>query len=285
MDCLIEYIHPFIRYARFLKLDTSSKYEETIPYDNRLFYCYEGEGQIIADDITYTLKKGDLLLLKSGICYHLLTPTQGNTNYLTLNFDYLFHNRNLEVPIPPAIAAKFDSTQLLEYVNFKKTPELNKVVYLDKFHIVEQDLLEVEHVYTRQINCYHLRLTGLFYVVFSKIITEIGLRKSEIRTITYKIDQIIDYIQLNYATDLSNKMIGDHFHFHPNYVNHLMVTYTGYSLHQYLLRIRISEAIRLLETTDHKISVIAYIVGFSDISHFSNCFKKFTGKSPKNYIV
>ena len=284
MNCTIENIHPFIRFARFLRLDEKSRYEETIPYDHRLFYCYAGAGQIIADGNVWTLKKGDLLLFQSGTRYHLLTPAQGSVTYLALNFDYLYGSRNLEIPIPPAATTKFDSSQILEHIHFEKTTELNEVVFLDQFSVIEPDLLEMADTYTRQINCCHLRLTGLFYMIFSRIVTELGLRKSEIRTITHKIDRIIDYIQLNYAADLSNQKIGEQFHFHPNYINHLMVTYTGYSLHQYVLRIRIAEAIRLLETTDYKISEIAYKVGFSDISHFSNCFKKLTGKSPKNYI-
>ncbi|MDD5603266.1 MAG: AraC family transcriptional regulator [Eubacteriales bacterium] len=87
----------------------------------------------------------------------------------------------------------------------------------------------------------------------------------------------------NYEREITNKMIGRLFSFHPNYINKLMVHNTGKSLHKYILYHRISKAIVLIQSTDKSISEIAYKVGFNDSIHFSKQFKKVTGNKPMHF--
>jgi transcriptional regulator GlxA family with amidase domain len=50
--------------------------------------------------------------------------------------------------------------------------------------------------------------------------------------------------------------------------------------HQYVMRIRIAHAQRLLLGTDDTLSKIAAACGFGNQSHLSNLFRKMTGQSP-----
>ncbi len=52
---------------------------------------------------------------------------------------------------------------------------------------------------------------------------------------------------------------------------------------QYLLRVRLNAARRLLETTDKLISDIALECGFYDQSHFSRLFQRARGLTPGAY--
>jgi AraC-like DNA-binding protein len=99
-----------------------------------------------------------------------------------------------------------------------------------------------------------------------------------------KVDLIIRYIQEHYSSPITNLDIGQHFNFHPIYINRLMVKHTGTALHQYLINYRISVALNLLQTTSKSVAEIAYSVGFRDTNYFSKCFKKLVGLSPKKYI-
>ncbi|MGO4183667.1 helix-turn-helix domain-containing protein, partial [Paenibacillus sp. TAF43_2] len=58
---------------------------------------------------------------------------------------------------------------------------------------------------------------------------------------------------------------------------------TGYSLTDYLVRMRIAKARIELEKTNNRISDIAINVGYSNFSHFSKLFKKTTGLTPQEY--
>ena len=91
------------------------------------------------------------------------------------------------------------------------------------------------------------------------------------------------YIYAHYAEPLTNAQIGHEFGFHPNYVSSLISAATGMSLHRYLLFIRISNAIDLLETTGLSIGSIAQQTGFDDVCYFSKYFRKLTGLAPRDY--
>lgn len=58
---------------------------------------------------------------------------------------------------------------------------------------------------------------------------------------------------------------------------------TGLTPLQYLLEVRILNAMKLLETTDFQINEISRLVGYENALYFSRLFHKHTGVSPKEY--
>ena len=60
-------------------------------------------------------------------------------------------------------------------------------------------------------------------------------------------------------------------------------SYSGFSPINYLINIRISEAIKLLKRPDINITDIALDTGFYSSQHFSTTFKKLTGYSPSEF--
>lgn len=54
----------------------------------------------------------------------------------------------------------------------------------------------------------------------------------------------------------------------------------GMPFRQYVVRVRLKEACRLLENPLASITEVAYAVGFNDISYFSRMFKRYLGVSP-----
>ncbi|MEP7108077.1 MAG: AraC family transcriptional regulator [Ferruginibacter sp.] len=59
--------------------------------------------------------------------------------------------------------------------------------------------------------------------------------------------------------------------------------YTGFPPLNYLINIRISEAIKLLKRTDLSLTNIALDTGFYSSQHFSTTFKKITGYTPSQF--
>ncbi len=57
----------------------------------------------------------------------------------------------------------------------------------------------------------------------------------------------------------------------------------GITFKEYLLRVRIKEACRLLEKPEIAVSEVAYLSGFNDPSYFSKVFKRYAGVSPSEY--
>ena len=59
--------------------------------------------------------------------------------------------------------------------------------------------------------------------------------------------------------------------------------YTGFSPLNYLINIRISEAIKLLKQQEVNVTDIALDIGFHSSQHFATTFKKLTGYTPREF--
>ena len=75
-------------------------------------------------------------------------------------------------------------------------------------------------------------------------------------------------------------MLGQQFSFHPNYINRMLRAWSGYSLHQYVLNLRMKKALDMLVYTSVPLGNIAALVGYEDVSYFTRIFKKKMGSTP-----
>ncbi|TWF42288.1 hypothetical protein FHW36_10243 [Chitinophaga polysaccharea] len=90
--------------------------------------------------------------------------------------------------------------------------------------------------------------------------------------------------QIDTNLNLSLKGLSETLQVHPAYLSREFSKYfDDLSFGDYIRKLRIDKATQLLSTTDHSLTEIAYLTGFSDQSHFTRIFKKFTGKSPSAY--
>ncbi|MGN0745629.1 MAG: response regulator [Aristaeellaceae bacterium] len=91
------------------------------------------------------------------------------------------------------------------------------------------------------------------------------------------------FIARNYARNLSLSDLAEHLALHPNYISALFTKVSGMSFSQYLRRVRIEEACRLIRTTNDKFYLIGEQVGYPDPVHFARTFKAEVGCSPGEY--
>ena len=59
---------------------------------------------------------------------------------------------------------------------------------------------------------------------------------------------------------------------------------TGLSPLEYVRSLRMQEAAKLLKTKKYKVFEVVYMVGFSDLKYFRQCFAKEFGSSPSDFI-
>ena len=99
---------------------------------------------------------------------------------------------------------------------------------------------------------------------------------------TGMIDQIRQYISKNYQT-VTRQNTADYFFLNPSYLSQLFKAETGEVFTDYVTRVRMEEAKRLLTMTDYKIQYIAELVGYTSNQHFTRTFKKYAGMQPVEY--
>lgn len=93
----------------------------------------------------------------------------------------------------------------------------------------------------------------------------------------------IDYIERNYAGDISLDLVAAHVHLSTAYLSRIFNKKIGMGFSEYLAQIRLKEAKRRLRSSDETIDQIAEATGFSSNSYFSAVFKKHEGVTPSEY--
>ncbi len=95
--------------------------------------------------------------------------------------------------------------------------------------------------------------------------------------------QVELYVRENYDKNISLKSIGEQFYVNNVYLGQLFKKKSGVSFKEYLNRIRLEKAAKLLETTDEKIYTIAKKVGFQNTDYFISKFVRNMGMTPGQY--
>ena len=90
------------------------------------------------------------------------------------------------------------------------------------------------------------------------------------------------YLHNHHSKKVNIPEVAEFCHLHPNYLSTVFRQYTGQSIVEYLTRIRIESAQRLLKE-DLPISKVAELSGFHSECLFYKKFKEHTGLTPKAY--
>lgn len=91
------------------------------------------------------------------------------------------------------------------------------------------------------------------------------------------------YIDSHFKENLTLDQLAAAAHLNKYYLSHAFQREYNISPMRYLLRRRIQESRFLLARTDHTLSHIARVLGFSSASYFSQCFRRVEGMSPTEY--
>lgn len=91
------------------------------------------------------------------------------------------------------------------------------------------------------------------------------------------------YIRENISRDLSVVEVAEHVFLNPDYLSRVFKRETGYTLKEYILKMRMGIACELLAKTSLSVSKVAMSCGYSHMAHFSQMFKKENGMTPNEY--
>jgi YesN/AraC family two-component response regulator len=90
-------------------------------------------------------------------------------------------------------------------------------------------------------------------------------------------------IESDLSSDLSLKNLARAQGLSPGYLSAVFKKETGKNITAYVTEQRILHASHLLSTTELQIQTIALHCGILDVQYFSKLFKKYTGKTPKEF--
>ena len=98
-----------------------------------------------------------------------------------------------------------------------------------------------------------------------------------------KIRRAVTYIEHNYHRRMTLECLGAQIGYHPNHLCRVFREQLGLSFHEYLLRVRLKKAIRLLVYTDYPIKEVGFRVGFVRPEQFSRVFTRWLHCPPRAF--
>jgi len=99
----------------------------------------------------------------------------------------------------------------------------------------------------------------------------------------FKVRQITDWMARHIAEEFSLARVAKQADLSESHFIRLFKNATGLPPSQYLIKLRVDAARRLLRETRTSVITIANEVGYSNPSHFSQLFRKMVGLSPSEY--
>lgn len=169
---------------------------------------------------------------------------------------------------------------------------INKKRATERINRLSQDynfnLLELENVYENGLKHTEEDIEELKTLIkpLCHMLTLLQLSLGNVSQIESKnklFDSILSYIQRNITKDITLRNIADACACSESTVSHLFKEHTNQAVKQYINALRITQAEKLLTTSDLPIGKIANLCGYTDTNYFSTFFKKRYGKSPKIY--
>ena len=232
----------------------SRKYDNKITiYENELYAGQPFAGHALyAHDNAETIIVG--ILIQKRTFFHSFLPL------LTANFNLL------HFLLDPTVNCFSD-----EFIHFKIDESCNIL------HIIE--LMIIEYAYKQEDTQNILKpLVLSFLAMIARQYSRITQTRHE-----HLSDRLIQYISEHVDT-VTLKELSKIFQYHPNYISNILSKKTGKTFSQIKIEQRMNKSLILLKNSTLSINEIALTLGYSNNSNFYKEFRRYYGKSPRDYI-
>lgn len=280
----LEDINPFVRQALVGTLDRSHVYdvdEKIKTVDCRFFYIMSGEGRIIIEGEEYAIFPGTAVLFSAGTEYIWNIE---KVKYYVINFDYTTDFSDVRQTFHPIHSELFDKSKMMAHEPFEDEVRLNRPIVLRGIRSLEHIAEHITTEYLMGGDCCDMLLSSLLKSAIATMV-RVACRDeaADGDSQPLLVRRIIAYINESYEKPITNEDIAAIFNFSSIYLNRVFKSYTGSSIHSFLIDRRIKAAMEMLRSQTASVGEVAERCGFGNQYHFAKMFRRRTGMSPTDY--
>ncbi len=228
------------------------------------YYSYSKKIKMSINGKIFQSKNGYISALPPDIRHHEI-PSESFIRYFALLIDPEFFLKHA------ALYKKVISPDMIKYI---KLPE--QLIPCMKNFMAETSIEAAgseEIIRSLEIQIVHHLLRAIFSIsVNTGIITERA-----------DIDYAVEYINNNYANQVTLEDLAGKIALSKSHFSRVFKKETGYTMQDYIIKVRIDRAKLLLRRGNKKITEIAHSCGFSSSAHFTSAFIKNMGIQPSIY--
>ncbi|MBV4355809.1 helix-turn-helix domain-containing protein [Pinibacter aurantiacus] len=259
------------------------KKPQTMPYNRRAYYkisMIRGRNKAEYADKVIEIERNALLFATPRIPYHYVPLDENQDGYFCIfTPDFLIKNKSgvvldsLPIFQPggyPVFEVSDDEAEEITAIFKKMYKELSSD-YAYKYDLLRNYVLELIHYGQKLQPATALYPTHTASERVSSLFIELLERQFPIESPQQK-------LALRTAKDYADRL-----GVHVNHLNKVLKENIGKTTTDIISGRLVQEAKILLKQTDWNISEIAYSLGFEEVAHFSNFFRKQTTLSPVNF--
>lgn len=239
-----------------------------------IMYVIKGKCTVDTKDNSFSLTKGDLILLDAGIVHRLIVEKDAPCRML--NIEFKFDKKNNPCPSMRDLYQSVDSFREFiqagrSYIILKDPEEIYPSL---KSLVLELDEKQQDHIMIQL-------LLAQILIAISRLEQEKLENQSPVSSIYVK--KAINYIHQHYDQDIKISQLAELLNIHEGYLYRIFKEYMHVTPNEYLTRLRIEKAKMLLTRTDIPIVEISDYVGINSRQYFTYLFKKYTSITPSKY--
>ncbi len=238
-----------------------------------IHYMMEGAIEITFDDAAITLKKGEAIIIPSGM-RHRLSETASQQPFYKVVLNYLVN----------------DTTQDLGAIQMKEMLQMqNRSCVIITPAI--QELLEftIEESVNKQYGFLTVIEGSLLSILMLTSRLVLGKRKIEYiiprkkNVYIERMESIERFAKDNIGRKITADDIAHHINLSSKQVNRVILYCRGKSTQEYITEIKIEKAKEMLKNPENSMAYIAEVLGFCNEYYFNRFFKRVEGMPPGKY--
>ena len=229
---------------------------------HQIFYCKDGQGELVVNDRKYIIEKGQ--------CFIILKETP-----------HEYHKKTEKWVLD---ILGFDGAIASVLMRLLKIHSSGAYL-LRESHVMEKHLKKLVSISNKVVPEKHVLLSQELYALLTDLTLSLSHIPSKVRGDTNPtIAQVIDYLESNYSHDISLDELAALVSRTPEYLCSIFKDHTGLTIVKYLNNIRLLHAsILLVQEPTLPINSIANSCGFRNMSYFGRAFARRYGSSPTQY--
>jgi len=243
----------------------------------RFYYVIDGRFEWLINEQHYILYPGDLAVILPGQAFG------GEKNFMDIGTVAWLH---IEVDQSEKSAKKKlgkwsclsdnESKTIRKIFLLNNTPVLTKLKEAGGiFQNLQLEIQNQEIGYATRVN----QLIDELFILVARQLTRQNTSRRDFPETFMKLEQTLrDNLSHQWTVEEMAALVG----LGTTAFSEKVKNFTGFSPLNYLINIRISEAIKLLKRQDVNVTDIALDVGFYSSQHFATTFKKLTGYTPSD---
>lgn len=232
-----------------------------------IHFVLSGKGMYTADGKAWTLKTGEMFLIRPGAEISYVADVNDPWQYAWVGFNGLraenilrdcgFSAKNLVLNAPENKKVLHYINLILEHRHLTLANDLRREACLIELLalLIDQNTMRC----TAHPNAHHDYSSNIY------------------------VNHAIEYIRYSYQDGINVSDIADYIGISRTYLNASFQKELGISVQKFLIDFRLHKAASLLLSTTNPVNEIAMAVGYDDALAFSKAFKKKFDVSPKNY--